>query len=206
MTDVDGIILAAGASRRLGRPKQLLELDGRRILDIVLHHAKLSRLRNIYLVLGSNADRISAAVSDHGQRTVVNHDFAAGQSTSLLAGMLCLPQDTAAALVLLGDQPQVTPTIIDRLIVASETDAASIIMPSYGGTPGNPVLFRRAVFPALLAITGDRGARDVINARRDSVTTVPFPTMSPPLDVDTEDDYATLQRAWAADRHDMDRP
>lgn len=206
MSDVDGIILAAGASRRLGRPKQLLELDGRPILDIVVEHAKLSRLRNVYLVLGSNADRISAAISDHDQRTVVNHDYAAGQSTSLLAGILNLPRDTAAALVLLGDQPQVTPAIIDRLIAASETDDASIIMPSYGGTPGNPVLFRRAVFPALLAITGDRGARDVIKARRDSVTMVPFPDMSPPLDVDIDDDYATLQRAWEADRHDKDRP
>ena len=67
----------------------------------------------------------------------------------------------------------------------------------YSGTPGNPVVFRRTVFPELLAITGDRGARDVIQQKRDAVLRVPFPDLSVPLDVDTDEDYARLQEVWA---------
>lgn len=198
MTGVSGVVLAAGRSTRLGRPKQLLELDGRPILDIVLDHAFRSGLSEIILVLGSDADRIAAALGSHGQRIVINPDFAAGQSTSLRAGIAAVAAESSAAVILLGDQPQVTPDIIDALIATYDADDAEIVMPSYGGLPGNPVLFRRTVFPELLAITGDRGARDIIKARRDAVIHVPFPNLSPPLDVDTEADYAILRAAWAS--------
>lgn len=194
---VVGVILAAGGSRRLGRPKQLLELDGRPILDIVLGHAARSRLESIVLVLGSGAERIVPALQDRGQRVVINPDYASGQSTSLRAGITALPEHALAVLVLLGDQPEVTSDTIDRLVASMETHSAEIVMPSYAGIPGNPVLFRRSVFPELIEISGDRGARDVINAKRDAVAHIPFPDLSPPLDVDTEEDYDRLKEAWA---------
>ena len=194
---VTGIILAAGASRRLGRPKQLLELGERPILDIVLDHAAQSRLDSIVLIVGSESDRIVSAVRDYGQRVVFNPDYSTGQSTSLRRGILAVPDDTSAVLVLLGDQPEVSAEIIDRLIASFAESQGEIVMPSYAGVPGNPVLFRRSVFPELLEITGDQGARDVIKAKRDVVAHVPFADRSPPLDVDTEEDYAVLKQVWA---------
>lgn len=196
-TPVAGIVLAAGQSRRLGRPKQLLHLDGRPILDIVLQSASRSRLAELYLVLGNEADRIAAAVGDYNQRVDINPNFAEGQSTSLRCGIAALDEGVAGAMVLLGDQPQVTADIIDRLLAAFTESGAEIVQPVYSGTPGNPVVFRRTVFPELLAITGDRGARDVILQKRDAVHRVPFPDLSVPLDVDTDEDYARLQAVWA---------
>jgi molybdenum cofactor cytidylyltransferase len=193
---VAGIVLAAGQSRRLGRPKQLLELDGRPILDIVLQNASESLLTSVLLVLGSEADRISATVGNHGQQVVINPDYAQGQSTSLRRGIAALGNDVAGALVLLGDQPHVAPAVINRLIAAFADSGAEIVQPVYGGTPGNPVLFRRSAFPELLEITGDRGAREVIKQKRDAVHRVPFPDLSVPLDVDTDEDYRRLRAAW----------
>jgi len=194
---VAGIVLAAGKSSRLGRPKQLLQLDGQPILDIVLANAGRSLLANVILVLGGDADRIAAAIDDHGQQLIINPDFAEGQSTSLHKGIAAIGESAAGAIVLLGDQPQVTPQIIDRLVAAFHESGSDIVQPVYGGSPGNPVIFRRTVFPELLAITGDRGARDVIQQKRDAVLRVPFPDLSVPLDVDTDEDYARLQAAWA---------
>jgi molybdenum cofactor cytidylyltransferase len=197
---VAGVVLAAGQSRRLGRPKQLLQLGGRPILDIVLQNASESLLASVHLVLGSEAERISAAVGDHGQQVVINPEYAQGQSTSLRSGIAALDKEIAGALVLLGDQPQVTPAVINRLIAAFAESRAEIVQPVYGGTPGNPVLFRRSVFPELRAITGDRGARDVIQQKRDAVHRIPFPDLSVPLDVDTVEDYARLKAAWVTAR------
>lgn len=196
-TRVAGIVLAAGQSIRLGRPKQLLELDGRPLLDIVLQNASESLLTSVLLVLGNKADAIAAAVGDHGQRVVINPDFAQGQSTSLRSGISALDEDVAGVLVLLGDQPQVTPAIIDRLVSTFSDSGAEIVQPVYGGTPGNPVLFHRSLLPELIAISGDKGARDVIQQKRDAVHRVPFPDLSVPLDVDTDEDYARLQAAWS---------
>ncbi len=116
-----------------------------------------------------------SAISEHGQQLIINPDFAEGQSTSLHKGIAAIGEAAAGAIVLLGDQPQVTPQIIDRLVTAFHASGSDIVQPVYSGTPGNPVIFRRTVFPELLKITGDRGARDVIQQKRDAVLRVPFP-------------------------------
>ncbi len=195
--NVAGIILAAGQSSRLGRPKQLLELDGRPILDIVLENAGKTQLGQIVLVLGHQAERISAAVGGHGHDIVINPDFALGQSTSLRSGLLALDERVDAALVLLGDQPLVSATTIEMLLNASAANPAAIVQPLYSGVPGNPVLFRRSIFADLIAIDGDRGAREIIRRNQDAVLRVPFPGLTPPLDVDTDEDYDILRAAWA---------
>ncbi len=199
---VAGIILAAGESSRLGRPKQLLELDGRAILDIVLANARTSHLGQLVLILGHEANHIAASMDTHDIDVVVNPDFALGQSTSLRAGLLALDDQVDAALVLLGDQPQVSAATIDALVTASKANPATIVQPLYGGVPGNPALFKRPSFVELLAIDGDRGARDVIRRKGDAVLRVPFPGLTPPLDVDTVEDYAVLRAAWAEEAAD----
>ncbi|HEX5498621.1 MAG TPA: NTP transferase domain-containing protein, partial [Thermomicrobiales bacterium] len=115
---ISGIILAAGDSTRLGRPKQLLPVGGLPLLAHVLRHAAASRLDDVVVVLGHDAEAIAEAVGEWGQRIAVNPDFAAGQSTSLKIGLAAVPPQAEAALVLLGDQPEVGPAIIDAVIAA----------------------------------------------------------------------------------------
>jgi len=193
---ISGLVLAAGRSSRLGRPKQLLPLAGRPLLDHVLEHAAASALDEVVLVLGYEAAAIRAAVGERGQRVVVNPDYAAGQSTSLRAGLAAVDPRAEAMLVLLGDQPGVGPEVIDALLAEFRRGTAPIVVPAYGGRRGNPVLFARTVFPELARVTGDEGARRVVRRRDDRVVEVPVGDEPPPGDVDTDDDYAALVATW----------
>ncbi len=134
-------------------------------------------------------------MGDWGQRVVVNPAYAAGQSTSLRAGLAAVNPGAAAALFLLGDQPQVYPRTIDALIDAFQTHGALIVVPTYDGVRGHPVLIARALFEELASVTGDMGARDVIRAHEDAVLRVPM-NAALPGDVDNEEDYADLLARW----------
>lgn len=194
---VAGVLLAAGRSARLGRPKQLLDLGGRPLLRRTLDQALASLLDPVIVVLGHEAAAILMALGDHSALVVVNERFADGQATSLAAGIAALPDGLDAAMVLLGDQPGVGPDVIDAVVAAWRESRPPIAMPEYGGTLGNPVLFRSDLFPALLALRGDEGARSLVRARQPEVLMVPVPYPSPPPDVDTDADYSALQSWWA---------
>jgi molybdenum cofactor cytidylyltransferase len=193
---VSGVILAAGSSSRLGRPKQLLELEGEPILRIVVRNALASRLDDVILVLGSNAEAIETAVGDFGQRVVYNPAFQGGQSTSLRAGMTVVSANADGVIFLLADQPEVGQDVIDCLINAFERSSAPIVQPVYGTTPGNPVLFGRVLFPELLCVSGDQGARALIKERLRQVERVVVGGGPPPGDIDTDEDYQALRQRW----------
>ena len=192
------VILAAGTSTRLGRPKQLLDLGGEPLLRHTLRNALASRAGEVVLVLGNQADSISKAVGDLGQRTVINPDFAAGQSTSLWVGVEAVSDESDAAIVMLGDQPLVSPEMLDQIIECFERTGALIVQPVYGEIPGNPVLLARSLFPELMNIEGDQGARRVIKAHGKEVERVRISDGPPPGDVDTEEDYQALLKVWDA--------
>jgi len=197
LNPVAAVILAAGGSSRLGRPKQLLPLAGEPILMHVLRNAAKSTLDEIVLVLGDQADKIAAAVGEWGQRTVVNPDVAAGQSASLRAGVSVLAPDVDAVLILLGDQPTVSAAAIDAVIAARRA-GAGIAMARYNDDLRHPVLFGREFFPELLAVRGDFGAQTVLAAHAELIVGVPILDGLAPKDVDTEADYQTLVRTWRA--------
>lgn len=194
---VSGVILAAGGSIRLGRPKQLLILDGEPIVRIVVRHALASRLAEVILVLGSDLDEVALAVGALGQRNVYNPAFAKGQSTSMRAGLSAVSPKSDAVLFLLGDQPEVGTNVIDALVGSFEQTGSTIVQPVYGGTPANPVLIARTLFSELEQVTGDLGARSVVKRHAASVLRVPVSDGSPPGDVDTDEDYAALVERWA---------
>ena len=199
---ISGVILAAGRSSRLGRPKQLLPLGGLPLLAHVLRSAAASRLDEVVLVLGHEAAAIASAVGEWGQRIVVNPDYAAGQSTSLRIGLSAIDPRAEAVLFLLGDQPEVGPEVIDTLLAAYRETGGPIVQAEYSGQPGNPVLFARILFPELARVTGDEGARAVVQARPGEVVPVPAGAQ-PPRDVDTEADYAALRAIWEASARDL---
>jgi molybdenum cofactor cytidylyltransferase len=191
---IAAIILAAGSASRMGRPKQLLDWGGRPLVRVAAEQALAAPLDQVLVVVGAAHDQVLAALEGLPLRIVANPDYAVGQSTSLRAGVAALGPQIAAALVMLGDQPFVTPAIVGRLVDEWRASGASIVAPVYAGQRGNPVLFARAIFPELLAITGDQGARGVLAADPARVHPVAFDDDRPLADIDTPEDYRRLIR------------
>jgi len=146
----------------------------------------------VLVVVGAARDAVTAALEDLPLRIVANPDYAVGQSTSLRVGVVALGPEVAAALVMLSDQPFVTPAILGRIIAEWRSSGAAIVAPIYAGRRGNPVLFARAVFPELLSIVGDQGARGVLAADPARVRMVAFDDDRPLADIDTPEDYQRL--------------
>ncbi|MGC4108744.1 MAG: nucleotidyltransferase family protein [Thermomicrobiales bacterium] len=194
---IAGIILAAGASTRLGRPKQMLDLSGKPVIAHVVERALVARLDDVIVVTGGGGEAVAGAVSPYPVRVVPNPAYRDGQSTSLIAGLNALADETDAVVVLLGDQPGVDPADIVTLMAARRASpSAPIAMTDYGTERSHPILFGREVFPELLAIRGDQGGRDVIRAHAAEVVTVASSLPEPPLDLDTEDAYRALLARW----------
>ncbi len=189
---IAAIILAAGASSRMGRPKQLLDWGGRPLVRVAAEQALAARLDDVIVVVGGAGGAVTAALAGLPLRVIDNPAYAEGQSTSLRAGVAALGPAVAAAVVMLGDQPFVTAAIVERLIAEWRATGAAIVAPSYRGRRGNPVLFARAIFPELLAITGDQGARAILAAHAADLRLVPFDDDRPLADIDTPADYQRL--------------
>lgn len=191
---IEGIILAAGMSRRLGRPKQLLDVEGKPLIAHVVERALASRLDGVTVIVGHDAGAIRAAISPYDITVKVNSEYADGQSTSLIAGVNAVRAGADAIVVLLADQPGIRVATIDALIAWRRRNRAPIVMTAYGDVRSHPVLFGVETFDELRAITGDQGARDVIRSYGDRVESVTDVALSPPADVDTDEAYAAMLR------------
>lgn len=200
---IAGIVLAAGRSSRLGRPKQLLPVQGEPLLRFTLQRILTTSLDVVYVVLGHRAQEISGFISDLPVQIVENPDAEKGQSTSVLAGLRAvLPTDPDAVMMLLGDQPLVDPEVVNRMIARWQETRTGVVAPRYAGGPGrNPILFDRVVLPELMTLTGDIGARAIVRAhqKRGDISLVEVDS-SAPRDVDTEDDYAELLASLAIEQ------
>jgi molybdenum cofactor cytidylyltransferase len=194
MNPIAGVVLAAGMSRRLGRPKQLLRLGDRTVIEHVVATALASTLDQVLVVVGAGADDVQRILADQSVRIIMNGRFAEGQGTSLAAGIHALGEDVDAAVILLGDQPGISPHVIDGVVAARRSSGASIVMAEYGDEPGHPVLLGREHFPALMALEGDYGGRDIIRKHTADVLTVPADNDTVPADIDTEDDWRAILR------------
>jgi molybdenum cofactor cytidylyltransferase len=203
---IAGIVLAAGLSRRLGRPKQLLSINGEPLIRKTVRQVLASSLDETILVVGELAGEIATAVYDFPVRVVINPDAALGQSTSLRAGLAALSPGTEAAVFVLGDQPEVEPRVIDALIETWRTARPAVVVPQYNEGVSNPVLFDRRLFHELASIEGDVGARAVVLAHRSSgdVAVVPVDAHAP-ADVDTEGDFRGLLDRLQANRPNVER-
>jgi molybdenum cofactor cytidylyltransferase len=188
-----GVILAAGASRRMGEPKQLLRLHGRPLLESALAAACDSQLDEVVIVLGAHADEIRRSVRFGRARVVLNAMHAQGMSTSLQAGIAALGADVTRAVVILGDQPDVTAELVDRLL---ETQAASGLPGaalSFDGLLHPPVVLARELWDDIDALEGDVGCRALVRAHPELVAAVAADRPGGhPIDIDTREDFERL--------------
>jgi molybdenum cofactor cytidylyltransferase len=189
---IAGVLLAAGTASRLGKTKQLLPFRGSTLLGRVMENAATSDLDELIVVLGHEADRIMQSLDFSRVKTVINPDYAKGQGASLAKGLEAVSPSCAGALFLLADQPLVTPDMINRLIKAFQASGAPLVIPFYRGSRGNPVLVARSLFPRLLSLSADTGARVLFDEYQASILKVAFDTDAVLVDVDTARDYEAL--------------
>jgi len=188
---IGAVVLAAGGSTRLGRPKQLIVHEGATLVRHAVIAAHDTGARPVIVVLGADAELVAAQVPDRpGIETVFNPQWQTGISSSICAGLKALSaRGVDGVLMTLADQPRVSATALDRLIAAfSENNR--IVASGYSGTSGVPAIFGSEYFPELLKLEGDRGAGAWLRSGSDSTTVVPFPEAE--VDVDTEVDVAAL--------------
>jgi molybdenum cofactor cytidylyltransferase len=205
-TPTAGILLAAGESTRFGKPKQLLTLGGRFLIEWALAAALGSNLDHVVLVLGCEHGRIrrclGSSITHPRCEILVNPDYRSGQSTSLLAGLLRVRHDFPSAMVLLGDQPLVDAALINLLLQRYAGSEKTICVPTHRGTRGNPTLFGNPLYPEMLNIAGDKGARDIIAAHPDQVLAVEIPDPLVFLDIDRREDVEKFA-ALLESRHSL---
>ncbi len=192
---IAAILLAAGRSTRMGGPNKLLaQIGGKPLVRIAAEQALASRASPVIVVSGHQREQIESALAGLDLRIVHNPDFAQGLGTSLRAGVSAVPTDADGAIVCLADMPQVSSSLIDRLIAAFDPEkGALVVVPTMNGKRGNPVLWSRRFFPDLMAIDGDIGARHLIASYAEAVTEVPVTGNAAFLDVDTVETLAAVK-------------
>jgi molybdenum cofactor cytidylyltransferase len=186
---IAAVVLAAGVSSRMGRPKQTLDVEGVPMLERVLLTFRRSKVGRVVVVIGAHAEEVRSRVRFADEVIVENPKFDEGMSGSLKLGLRNVGE-ADAAFVALGDQPFVRPETVDRMVAAYEKTRACIVIPTYRGTRGNPVLFDRSIFPQIEGIRGDVGAKSVVRRNASEVLEVDVRDIGVLADIDTPSDLA----------------
>jgi molybdenum cofactor cytidylyltransferase len=196
---IAGLVLAAGRSTRMGGPNKLLEeINGKPLVRIATEHVLASRAKPVTVVTGHQKERVERALAGLPVTFIHNPDFADGLSTSLKTGIAALPAEADGVVVCLGDMPQVSASLVDRLIAAFDPERGALVaIPTIAGKRGNPVLWSRRFFPDLMAVEGDVGARHLIGGYGEAVVEVPVEDAAALTDVDTPEALTAVRAALA---------
>lgn len=186
------LILAAGASRRLGQPKQLVKIGGRSALQIVISNAIALAGQAVTVVLGAHAREITYLFQRSPASWILNRDWEEGMASSIRAGLAALPPGCESLLILLGDQVAVTADDLKRLTSAWMGNEGLIAASVYAQRVGVPAIFPSFCFSDLAELRGDQGARSVLERYRDRLVRVPMPSAA--IDIDTPEQLAELTR------------
>jgi molybdenum cofactor cytidylyltransferase len=186
---LEAVVLAAGSGTRFGGGKLTAAWDAGVLLEGALAAAYAAPVRSVTVVIGADAEAVAAAAHSFDPRTIIVHaaDHAEGMGASLRTGIASLPDDADGVYVFLGDMPRVPAEVLPRMAQALR-DGALAAAPAWRGRRGNPVLIDRTLFPQLLALTGDAGARGVLQGLGDQLALVESPDDGVLFDVDTPDD------------------
>ncbi|MGZ4957186.1 MAG: nucleotidyltransferase family protein [Methylobacter sp.] len=195
--NVYAIILAAGASSRMGSAKQLLEWRNRPLLEHAVVNARSIFNERVIVVLGAHAESIRTAIDLGGVTTIVNPDWHEGMASSIRAGVEALPESASAALILLCDQPLINAAHMQNLLNGWKTTPSCIIASQYYHSVGVPALFPAEFFRHLLSLNGDRGAKPLLIKFENSLLKIPLPEAE--LDIDSAGDFDRLTGYYSGD-------
>lgn len=188
-TFITGLVLGAGGSRRLGRPKQLLPYGDRTLLGHTVAVARACNFDQLVVPIGGASDEVAERVDLSGADVVVNYAYGEGCSSSIAAALETVNQRCDLLVLMLGDQPGVTPATVHALI--DGRDDAPLAVCRYDDGRGHPIAFHRSVFPQLADLHGDKGVWRLLDERAGDVVDVPI-AGNVPLDVDTPEDYQAV--------------
>lgn len=192
---ISGLILGAGASQRLGPPKQLLPFRGTTMLGWVVRQAeRAAGLDELIVVLGRAADEIREQVDFGAARVVENPVFTEGCASSYKAGLAALNPNSQAMMIILGDQPGILPVVIDRLADEWRRTEPLISLCSYDGRKGHPMIFAQSMFEQLAGLHGDKAAWKLVDANAALVQEIQF-NLPFPDDINTAEDFERITAA-----------
>ena len=193
---ISGILLAAGESKRMGRTKQVLEFGKSTILEETIKNLLSTNIDELILVLGHDAMRLrrSLSITDRRLRFAFNEHYKEGISSSIKSGVLSSNPDTDAFLIALADQPMIKTDTMNLLIARYLSTGSGIVTLVYRSARGHPIIISKKYREELLELTGDRGARDLLERHRDDTEAVQVDSPEIMLDIDREDDYLKLKR------------
>lgn len=192
--NIAALVLAAGGSSRLGRPKQLEPWGDTTLLGHVIRQVRDFPVEEVWVVLGAEADRILDTVDLEGCGVIENPEWEEGIASSLRVGLDALTQTSRAeaALVVIGDQPDIDRGVVQHLVETFSRSPRPVAIPKYRYTWGNPVIVDRSLWPRLMSLEGDDGAKRLFKAHPEWVEEV-WTDHLPPRDVDTEADVEELR-------------
>lgn len=179
----------------MGRPKQTLLLHGKPMLEDVLDALRQTKVDRIVVVLGANEKEVKEQVKFQREEVVFNPRYAEGMSRSLKAGLAAAGEEADAAIVVLGDQPLLSPATVNKMVDAYLDSRAPVVVPVYHGIRGNPVLFGKTLFPRIMTIHGDSGAKAILEENKDSMLEVEVEDEGIVVDIDTPADYEEVARS-----------
>jgi molybdenum cofactor cytidylyltransferase len=186
---LSAIILAAGESKRMGKPKQLLPLGKSTLLEQAIDNLLNSSVDETIVVLGHKAEEITEKIANKPVKVVINPDYQQGMSTSIVAGLIMVDPRSQAVMLALGDQPLVTSRTINQLIEAFNKNRKGIAVPTYRGRRGHPIIFDIKYKAELFKLRGDIGGREIIQNHPKDVFMVAVDSESVVSDIDTQDEY-----------------
>jgi molybdenum cofactor cytidylyltransferase len=186
---IDAIILAAGRSQRMGKPKALLRFEDKTFLEQVISVLKLSDADRITVVLGAETETIKKSIDLSGTNIVINKDYQKGQLSSLIAAIEDTPEQTKAILICLVDSPFITKEVVNKIISKFKETNNPIIVPVFNKERGHPTLFSRSLFNELLGAPEEQGARYVLYSNEEKILELETSESGILIGIDTPADY-----------------
>ena len=198
MIRISGILLAAGESKRMGKQKLLLNLGKSNIINTTIENLLKSEIFELIIVLGHEAQKIECSLSEQDKRIkfATNKNYRGGMSTSIICGVLTASKESEAFLIALGDQPLISPKIINRLMEKYQSSRAGIVTVMYQSLRGHPVIISKKYLQEILALNGDIGARDLLKQQLDDTTSINIESSEEFFDIDRIQDYEELKKIF----------
>jgi len=188
---ISAILLAAGKSIRMGKPKQLMPFGESTILEQAVDNYLASEVSEVIVVIGHKAEEVGKTLAAKQVKVVMNPDYEQGMSTSIIAGLKMIDSKTEAVMLALGDQPLIDSRTINKVIDEFNKHDKGIAVPTYKGKRGHPVIFDMKYKGELLKIRGDIGGREIIRKHPDAVLEVAVQSEGVCIDIDTANSYSS---------------